>query len=164
MGENLDIPGRRAVRSPMQWAPGPGGGFSEVPSDELRRPMPEGRFSPDNVNVSAQMGDPDSTLNWMKRLIRRRSALPELGLGDYALVEVGAPEVLAIRFEWAGRKLLTLHNFSDSAVEVDIGEHVGDEPLLDVWTDSAYDDAGKAFKLPANGYRWMRIGSERWFL
>ena len=164
MGENLDISGRRAVRSPMQWAPGPGGGFSEVPSDQLSRPMPTGRFSPDNINVTGQIGDPGSTLNWMKSLIRRRSALPEVGLGDYSLVDVGAPEVLALQFEWAGRRLLTLHNFSDHAVEVDIEDQVAGESHLDVWNDSAYEDSATSFKLPASGYRWMRIGSEAWFV
>ena len=164
MGENLDIPGRRSVRSPMQWAPGPGGGFSAAAPEELRRPLPEGPYSPDNVNVSSQIYDPGSVLTWMRRLIWRRRSLPEIGLGKSSLVEVGSPAVLGLQFEWADRKLLTLHNFSDQEVEVDVGEVVGDEPFFDVWTDSSYDPAAKSFTLRADGYRWMRIGSDRWFL
>ena len=37
MGENLDLPGRMAVRTPMQWQPGEIGGFSTA---ETRRAVP----------------------------------------------------------------------------------------------------------------------------
>ena len=33
MGENLDLHGRMAVRTPMQWHPAPVGGFSTVAED-----------------------------------------------------------------------------------------------------------------------------------
>ena len=33
MGENLAIPGRMSVRSPMQWSRGPNGGFSTAPTE-----------------------------------------------------------------------------------------------------------------------------------
>ena len=35
MGEDLDAPGRMAVRSPMQWSPGPTGGFSTAAPGRL---------------------------------------------------------------------------------------------------------------------------------
>lgn len=148
----------------MQWAPEPSGGFSAAPPEDLRRPPPTGRYSPANVNVTSQMDDPDSTLTWMRHLIRRRRVLPEIGLGTYRVVEVGAPEVLALRFEWEGRKLLTLHNFSDQEAEVDISEELGDEPHLDVWSDSEYQSGTTTFSLLANGYRWLRAGSDRLFI
>jgi trehalose synthase len=164
MGENLDIPGRKAVRSPMQWAPEPGGGFTTASPDALRRPFPTGAYSPEHISVAAQIDRPESTHTWMKRLIRRRRALPEIGLGDYAMVEVGAPEVLALRFEWAGRTLLTLHNFSDEPVDVDLGDELGDGRHLDVWSDRDYESAPNTHEMSANGYRWIRVGSDRLFL
>ena len=48
MAENLDLPGRMAVRTPMQWQPGALGGFSTAPTPELLcRPFPAGPFGPD---------------------------------------------------------------------------------------------------------------------
>ena len=42
MGENLDVEGRLAVRTPMQWDDGPNGGFSTAPRRRLTRPQPTG--------------------------------------------------------------------------------------------------------------------------
>src|SRR6478735_5438822 len=78
MAENLDIEGRYAVRSPMQWSAEPNGGFSTVTDPaQLRRPLTTGRFGPDRVNVADQRRDPHSLLNWLERLIRRRRECPE---------------------------------------------------------------------------------------
>ena len=44
MGEQLALEGRMAVRTPMQWQPGPGGGFSHA--DEPCRPVPGRRLRP----------------------------------------------------------------------------------------------------------------------
>ena len=38
MGENLDLPERFAVRTPMQWSDGPNAGFSDAPEGEIVRP------------------------------------------------------------------------------------------------------------------------------
>src|SRR5699024_6484487 len=71
MGENLDIPGRLAVRSPMQWRPRPGAGFSTAAEDDLVRPVvAEGEYGYERVSVGAERGDPNSLLNWMAALIR----------------------------------------------------------------------------------------------
>ena len=40
MGENLDVPGRLSVRTPMQWTPYDNGGFSTAPPERFVRPMP----------------------------------------------------------------------------------------------------------------------------
>jgi maltose alpha-D-glucosyltransferase/alpha-amylase len=60
MADNPAIEGRYAVRPPMQWSPD--GGFSTV--DGLRRPMVEGEYGPERVNVATQRREPDSLLNW----------------------------------------------------------------------------------------------------
>src|SRR3954471_10784316 len=71
MGENLEAEGRMAVRTPMQWSPERGAGFT--PDREwIVRPLVSGRFGPERVNVTAQRRDPHSLLNWFERLIRRR--------------------------------------------------------------------------------------------
>ena len=121
MGENLALDERLAVRTPMQWTPGPTAGFSSAPPDGLCRPLPtDERFSADTVNVQAQRIDPESLLNWFERLIRLRKELPEIGWGDATVLDAGATEVLALRHEWHGRVVVTLHNLAGRAVTADL--------------------------------------------
>ena len=87
MGENLEVPGRLSVRTPMQWTDERNGGFSPAAPSRLPRPFPSGRFGPLAVNVADQRRDPDSMLNWIERLIRRRRETPEFGWGTLALLE-----------------------------------------------------------------------------
>lgn len=157
MGENLDIEGRRAVRSPMQWAPEQNGGFSSAPSDELTRPVTEGAFGPSEVNVASQSGRPGSMLEWMQRLIRCRRRAPEIGLGSYSLLEVDRPEVLALRFEWNGSTLISLHNFSENQAPCSIEEPLPEGEPAELWADRRYaQGAGPTFELGPFGYRWLR--------
>ena len=52
MGENLDIDGRLAVRTPMQWTAGRNGGFSTRAAARLRRPVVERRRSGPSTSTS----------------------------------------------------------------------------------------------------------------
>ena len=115
MGENLEIDGRRAVRSPMQWSSAENGGFSTAPVDELVRPVPDGRFGPANVNARAQVRQAGSMFEWTRHLVRLRKQLPEMGFGEHRVLDAGRPEVLVLRFDWRGRTVVTLHNFSPEA-------------------------------------------------
>ena len=44
-----EIEGRRAVRTPMQWRPGPGAGFSPADPSSFPMPLVEGEYGPDRV-------------------------------------------------------------------------------------------------------------------
>ena len=57
MAENLDIPGRLAVRTPMQWTGDPNGGFSKAAKRRLCRPVPDGLYGPERVNAADQRHD-----------------------------------------------------------------------------------------------------------
>ncbi len=100
MGENLDVPGRRSLRTPMQWKPEANGGFTRAGAEAMPRSLVEGDFGPEHGNMADQMRDPDSMLGWMQRLIGRRPETPEFGMGTGRLIDVGASEVLAVRSDW----------------------------------------------------------------
>ena len=116
MAENLAIEGRYSVRAPMQWSPD--GGFTT--SESPRRPLVEGAYGPERVNVAAQRRDPDSLLNWFERLIRRRRECPELGFGELTLLDTGAPSVFAHRCDWEGETIVAVHELSGRPVRVSL--------------------------------------------
>jgi maltose alpha-D-glucosyltransferase/alpha-amylase len=119
MAENLDIDGRYSVRAPMQWSAERHGGFSTAPEDaELRRPLVQGRFGPEHVNVAVQRREPHSLLNWFERLIRRRRECPEIGFGELTVLDVEAPSVLAHRCDWEGSTIVAVHELAGRPAEV----------------------------------------------
>jgi len=162
MGENLDVPGRLAVRTPMQWTAGESGGFSTAPPDRLPAPVVEGGYGPQFVNVEAQRRDPDSLLSFITLLARRYRECPELGWGAFAVVEQPHAQVLAHSVTWDDACLVALHNLADTAVTVPLA--LPDLPagtrLADLLVDGGHDvgeDGSVEVPLEAYGYRWLRV-------
>jgi trehalose synthase len=166
MGENLDIDGRLSVRTPMQWTNDEGtAGFTSVPSSRLRRPLPGGRFGPLAVNVADQERDPDSLLNWMQRVIRRRRETPEIGWGEWTVLDAGDDAVLAHRCDWAGRCFLAVHNLSEEPRQFELRlEDEGELAVIDLLdtdgTPTTLEEGRLAVTLEGYGYRWMSLRPE----
>ncbi|GJD49433.1 Oligo-1,6-glucosidase [Methylobacterium crusticola] len=97
--------GRDPVRTPMPWAPGPGGGFTEGEPW-----LPLGPADP-GLTVAAQAADPGSLLSLYRALLRLRRGEPALSAGAVAIVEADEA-VLAYERTHAGRRLLVALNFS----------------------------------------------------
>jgi trehalose synthase len=161
MGDNPDMPGRMAVRSPMQWAPGPSTGFSAAPPDALCRPVTAlAGFDPDAVNASGQRRDPDSLLNWFERLIRRRRESHALGHGAYTHLPAGDPAVFAHRCDWDGHAVVAVHNLARRATRAELALDPGDV-LTDLFTDhdvTADGDGRVVLDLEPHDHRWYAVG------
>jgi trehalose synthase len=163
MGENLEIEGRRSVRTPMQWSSGPNAGFSSAPPSELRRPVVEGEYGPDSVNVLDHRRDPDSLLHWMEEMIRRRRETPELGWSPLRVLDSGDHAVLVHRADWEGRSVVVFHNLSPEprSVRIEVDAPEGFDclvDLLDDHNDAEWLDEG-AVEVHLEGYdhRWFRL-------
>jgi maltose alpha-D-glucosyltransferase/alpha-amylase len=161
MGEDLSLPQREAVRTPMQWSNEPNAGFSTA--EKIVMPViDEGPFSYEHVNVETQRRDPDSLLNWMVKMIRLRKECPEIGWGESTTLPTGSRSVLALCYQWRGNAVVMLHNFSEHPqearfrVKAEGGEHLAS--LLEDEQQVA-DAAGvHRVPLPAYGYAWYRVG------
>jgi trehalose synthase len=162
MAENLDIPGRQSVRSPMQWADRPNGGFSTAAEDRLSRPVVSGnRWGPKGVNVAAQERDPESILNWLERLIRRRREMPEVAFGQWSFIPFPDAEIFALRYDWGDRTVLLLHNLGKKACasqsRLDDAPSLGE--LATIQGQGRLDlgaDGTVTVELPAYGALWLR--------
>jgi trehalose synthase len=161
MGENRDIPGRLAVRSPMQWAAGPTAGFSDAAPGDLVRPVTDAPgYDAASVNVAAQRRDPGSLLNWFERLIRRRRESPQIGHGRYARVPVDDPAVLVHRCSWGDRVLVAAHNLAGRRARADLVALAADgvitlEDLFGAEDVHAGPDGSLPVDLEPYGHRWF---------
>jgi glycosidase len=165
MGENLDIPGRLAVRTPMQWSAHPNGGFSRARASRLHRPLADGAFGPEHVNVADQRKDPDSLWTFIALLIKRYRESPELGWAQFSLVDQPHRHVLAHECAHDDRRLVALHNLTSTSCTVpftlegcDSSHHLVD--LLHDESEIPIDDRGRVeVTLDGYGYRWLRLMS-----
>jgi maltose alpha-D-glucosyltransferase / alpha-amylase len=163
MGDDLLLPERKSVRTPMQWSTEPNGGFSK--SEKPILPViTGGPFGYEHVNAAQQHRDPNSLLNWTERIIKMRKEVPEVGWGDFEIIQTHDRSVLAIRYDWRNNSVLFVHNLGSKPREVSISAAVaGDAGQLLVnllSEDHSRADAGEkhCLLMEAYGYRWYRIG------
>ena len=161
MGDDLSLPARDAVRTPMQWSDGPQAGFS--PSRDTIHPViSQGPCSYHRVNVEDQRRDPESLLSWTGKMIRLRKECPEIGWGDWEILPAGSPHVLALRYDWRGSSIVVLHNFDEKPHEAHLQPHPGGgDRLTNLLVDEQLEgDSGGTYRIPLEtyGYRWYRIG------
>ena len=161
MGDDLSLPERESVRTAMQWSNEKDGGFSTAEPDRLaHRVISDGPFGCDaGVDVEDQQRDSGSLLHWMERLIRTRKQCPEIGWGDWEILDTGEAGVFAHRCTWSGGSVVALHNLADRPAAVRLGGAVkGTEKVVELLGDQPYKLIGsdEVIELEPYGYRWFR--------
>lgn len=162
MGENIDIPGRTAVRTPMQWTSEKNGGFSQAsPSRLVARPPGDG-YAPQHVNVADQIEDRGSLLHFFRDLISRYRISPELGWGDFEVLEQPVDAILVHSLRADVGRMVAIHNLA--GVPATTRFALADEPegtaLVDLLGSDRLpldDRGGVELEVPAYGYRWLRV-------
>lgn len=162
MGDDQNLKGRDAVRTPMQWTSGKNGGFSTAKPKDLARPvMMKGPFGAKDVNVEAQERDRNSLMNHVEQMIRIRKHCPEFGWGDLKVIETNHKSVLAHAMTFADGCVLAVHNLSSEKVETHLKWDHGDPAdlveLLSDEIDAPLATDTSTVKLNEFGYRWFRV-------
>lgn len=159
MGDDLSLPERAAVRTPMQWSDQPQAGFSKA-RETIHPVIGQGPYSFERVNVENQRSEPDSLLSWTGRMIRLRKECPEVGWGDWEILPTGSSHVLALCYEWRDNALLTLHNFAGERQEVSLQwSPAGGGRLANLLMPEQLEaDQGGVCRMSLEpyGYRWYR--------
>jgi len=163
MGDNLELPERNCARTPMQWSTEPQAGFT----NGGKPPLPvisDGPYGYEHVNAAKQRRDPNSMLNWTERIIRMRKEVPEVGWGDFQVIDIRDPSVLIIRYDWRNNSVLFVHNLDEKPREITFSAEVrGDagKLLINLLSEdhSRADARGRhTLVLEPYGYRWYRVG------
>ncbi len=163
MGEDLSLPGRLAVRGPMQWSARYAGGFSTA--DQLNRPArAAGPFGFQAVNVLDQRHRPGSLYHWVASAIQARRECPELGWGEWRTLDIGDPAVLAIENHWEDGRMITLHNLSARPATVrlpgDLDGWAQVKEMRQILGDPEPPEKGEDIVLGGYGFRWLRLLDE----
>ncbi len=105
--ESQKISARDNGRTPFQWDNSTNAGFSTG--------TPWLKVNPNYsaVNVAAEEKDPNSCLNYFRKMVKLRKDNAVLVYGKYTLLDRANPDVYAYTREMDGKKLLIMLNFHD---------------------------------------------------
>jgi alpha-amylase len=112
-GEEIGMTGDKPdprLRTPMQWSPGPGVGFTS--GTPWERPQPDSA----TANVAVENGDPGSLLNLYRRLIHLRRGNAALARGRLIPLTASRPEVAAYLRRAGDHAVLVVANLGGASV------------------------------------------------
>ena len=104
--------GRDGERTPMQWNDSPNAGFSQATP---WLPVPA---SYKTHNVASESKDPDSVLQFYKRLLALRHHEPALLDGDYVALNQDNPDVLSYLRRYKNEAVLVVLNMSNAKQQI----------------------------------------------
>ena len=164
MAENLDIPGRLAVRTPMQWTGDPTAGSPRRRSGGSTARSPTACYGPERVNAADQRHDHHSFWWFMRNLIYTYRSQPEIGWSTVEVLKQPNPAVSGpcvpggVRLgdgRVAQLRRGQLHR-ADRARGRTAGSKLVD--LLDGLSEHELDAKGRIeVGLEPYGFRWLRL-------
>jgi maltose alpha-D-glucosyltransferase / alpha-amylase len=162
MGEDLRLPERDAIRTPMQWSPTTHAGFTteHVAAENLIRPViDEGPFRYEQINVTDQRRDPDSLLVWFERMLHTLRECEEIGIGQHDVLPVEPEHVLAHRAEASSGSVVFLHNLTDEPAKDQLPQQVASAAQpVELFSDREYANLDlRELEVDGYGFRWIRL-------
>jgi maltose alpha-D-glucosyltransferase/alpha-amylase len=159
MGDNIFLPDRNGVRTPMQWEPGLNAGFTDA--DVIYSPViSDPPFYPEKVNVLAERAEMGSLWSRLRAMIAIRKSYPALCCGPLAWWDSGTPAVIAYLRGEGPERILMVHNLSAVPREV-VYSLPGDvrEKVVDILAGQAVEKTrGRlSLSLQPYEYRWLLI-------
>ncbi|MDQ3006025.1 MAG: alpha-glucosidase [Chloroflexota bacterium] len=104
-------------RTPMQWTDDPNGGFSPAEAETWLPVNPNYR---EGINVKEQGRNPNSLLNYYRRILQVRRNTPALIEGEYVPLQNTAKNYLAFLRVSIEQTVLVILNFSEARLDLDL--------------------------------------------
>jgi oligo-1,6-glucosidase len=116
--------GRDNARTPFQWSDKPQAGFT------LGTPWIPVNVNYREINAEKELHDPDSVLNFYKKLNALRKTYPVIVYGTYTLLMPDDERLYIYTRQLGNAKLLIVCNFTGETVHADIPPEFSDAPVL----------------------------------
>lgn len=152
MGDNLDLSDRNGVRTPMQWDSSANAGFTTgSPFTELVK----GELAFENVNVAAQLKDPNSLFHTIRKMIAVRKGRPAFSGSSMEWLELGNPKVAAYLRRNGEDVVLVLCSLSPDIQSVSVPTPFR-RPCPDLLSSSTVS-MGAELELAPYSYLWLQL-------
>jgi maltose alpha-D-glucosyltransferase / alpha-amylase len=160
MGDDIWLPDRNGVRTPMQWENSLSAGFSTSPPTKFYSPVIWDKlYSPQRVNVADQMQSIDSLWNNIRNMIAIRKSFPVFGSGQFRWITHESNAFAAYWRQTIDHQVLIINNLSPDkqTLQLELGKKISG---LDLLTHQGFQsDAGGdlVIELKPYGYQWIEI-------
>lgn len=151
MGDNLDLPDRNGVRTPLQWDDSPNGGFTTgTPFTKLVH----GELDFHRINVANQLADTGSLFHSISRMINVRKQHHAFGSGTMEWVQIDNPHIAVYKREYDGETLLIVNNLAQKtqATKLPLEHHANYVELL----SGANYRIDSSIELEAYAHLWLK--------
>lgn len=162
MGDNIYLPDRNGVRTPMQWDDSINGGFSNADPGKLYAPVIDsGDYSYQHINVQKMVADSNSLLHQIKALINIRKNHPVLAVGKCQFLNLERSEILSLLRSNQEQNVLCILNLTnrDQSINYDLTEFI-DCTLFDLFANKPFIEISQdltSFDVPGYGFFWLKI-------
>jgi maltose alpha-D-glucosyltransferase/alpha-amylase len=151
MGDNIDLPDRNGVRTPMQWDGSPNGGFTTgQPFTEFVK----GELDYQHLNVASQLADENSLFHAISKMIRVRKQHHVFGRGSMEWVITDNPSVAVYTRKHQGETVLVINNLGASSQTVTLSPEY-QAVYIDLLTNGEQTIDSK-ITLQPYGYLWLK--------
>jgi maltose alpha-D-glucosyltransferase/alpha-amylase len=161
MGDDIWLPDRNGVRTPMQWDSGLNASFSNAPTESLYAPLISADpYSPLTVNAADQRKRSDSILHKIRKMIAIRKSHPVFGRGDFNWVSSDSHAVAAYLRSTQDEKVLIVNNLCGDPQTVLLTVPGMTADPIDLITGILYPQAKDerlSLSLESYKYLWLKI-------
>ena len=151
MGDNIDLPDRNGVRTPMQWDDSPNGGFT---TGNPFTDFVKNELGYHQLNVAKQLADKNSLFHAVSKMINIRKQHHAFGRGSMEWVPTDNPSIAIYTRKDQGETLLIVNNLSDSAQTISLPRDV--QPIYADLLTNAQEQIDPTLKLQPYAYRWLK--------
>ena len=166
MGDNVRLPDRNGVRTPMHWSPSRNAGFSEARARRLYLPpITEPEYHFEAVNVEVQEKNPHSLLRQVRRMIALRKQHRAFGEGSMQLLHPENGKILSFMRQHGEEKILVAANLSRFVqhAELDLSAWKGLTPV-ELFGATRFPPIGERttpLTLGPHAFYWFRLEAKR---
>ena len=151
MGDNIELPDRNGVRTPMQWDTSPNAGFT---TGTPFAPLVQGDMGYQRVNVASQLADKTSLFHSIRHMIQVRKQHRVFGQGSMEWVVTDNPALAVYTRRYQDEALLIINNLSNSPQTMTLrSEYRG--TYVDLLSN-ADQNANSPITLQPYAYLWLK--------
>jgi maltose alpha-D-glucosyltransferase/alpha-amylase len=154
MGDNISLPDRKGLRTPMQWDSSPMAGFSTA-GDLYSSVIQAAPFSPQRVNVTDEMAASQSLWKTIQEMIATRKSHPALETGEYIQADCEGNGLFAYWRRSGGESILLLHNLTPDPQQVRIRLENARQQMTNLFSGQVFSSRESLLSLELEPYQYF---------